>query len=149
MKDKRLFKQDSGAGSTPPPPPPTPPINQPSDVTSSHDSIIEKMVGNMKFVGMFNIIVGIFECLGCITALIGVPLIFMGIRLRQSAESFSNYLNTKDSKDMENAIERLSRFIFISKVLAIIAIIFLVLYIIFIIIGFATGLLTDLVDELN
>ena len=149
MKDKRLFKQDSGSGNAPPPPPPTPPLNQPSDVASSHHSIIEKMVGNMKFVGMFNIIVGIFECLGCITALIGVPLIFMGIRLRQSAESFSNFLSTKDSKDMENAIERLSRFIFVSKVLAIISIIFLVLYIIFIIIGFATGLLTDLVEELN
>ena len=148
MKDKKLFMQDSGAGNTPPPPPPTPPTNQPSDVTSSHGSVIEKMVGNMKFVGMFNIIVGIFECLGCITALIGVPLIFMGIRLRQSAESFSNYLKTKDSKDMENAIERLSRFIFISKVLAIIAIIIVILYAIFLIIGFSTGLLTDLVEEL-
>ena len=149
MKDKRLFKQDSGTGSTPPPPPPTPPVNQPSDVTGSHEIIIEKMSGDMKFVGVITIIIGIFECLGCITALIGVPLIFAGIRLRQSAESFRNYLNTKDSKDLENAIAKQSRYFFISKVLAIVGIILLILYIIFIVIAFASGLYTDLLDELN
>jgi len=95
---------------------------------------VNKMTGDMQFVGIFYIIIGALQCLSIIGAIIGIPLIICGLRLRESADSFRGYLTTNDTGMLENALERQSRFFFIQKVLLIISIVIFVLYIIFIVV---------------
>jgi hypothetical protein len=95
---------------------------------------VNKMTGDMQFVGIFYIIIGALQCLSIIGAIIGIPLIICGLRLRESADSFKGYLTTNDSGLLENALERQSRFFFIQKILLIISIVIFVLYIIFLIV---------------
>jgi hypothetical protein len=85
----------------------------------------------MQFVGIFYIIGGALECLSIIGAIIGIPLIICGLRIRESADSFKGYLTTNDSSMLEKALERQGRYFFIQKVLIIISIAFAVLMIIF------------------
>jgi hypothetical protein len=95
---------------------------------------VNKMTGDMQFVGIFYIIIGALQCLSIIGAIVGIPLIICGLRLRESADAFRGYLTTNDSGMLESALERQSRFFFIQKVLLIISIVIFVLYIIFIIV---------------
>ncbi len=126
---------------TPPPPPPPPsgstPISQvPGQNQGINQQIITQMIKNMKFVGIWNIIIGVINCLTCIGAIVGVPIIFAGIRLRQSADSFITFAQSgmQDQNSLQTALEKQSRFFFIFKVLIIIGIILAVIEI-FVIIG--------------
>jgi hypothetical protein len=96
--------------------------------------MVAKMGSDMKFVGLFHIIYGALNCLTIIGAVIGVPFIMAGLRLRESADSFSTYLRTNNIKIMESALERVSRFIYIYKVLIIIYLVMIGLGILFLII---------------
>ena len=104
---------------------------------------VNKMTGDMLFVGIFYIIIGALDCLTIIGAILGIPLIICGLRLRESADAFKAYLTTGDSGLLENALERQGRFFFIQKVLLIIGIVIFALYIIFIII-FGISMFTHL-----
>ncbi len=104
---------------------------------------VNKMTGDMQFVGIFYIIIGALQCLSIIGAIIGIPLIICGLRLRESADSFRGYLTTNDSGMLENALERQSRFFFIQKVLLIISIVLFVLYIVVIIV-FGISMFTNM-----
>jgi hypothetical protein len=95
---------------------------------------ISKMNGDMRFVGIFYIIFGAIYCLSIIGALIGVPMIIMGLRIREAADAFGGYQNSFDTNFLERGFERQQRFFFIQKVLMIIGLVFFVLYIIFIIV---------------
>ena len=101
------------------------------------------MASDMKLVGIFSIICGALNCLSCIGAIIGVPLIFAGMRLRESADAFVNYSNTKDSSQLDLAIQRQSRYFFIQKIFLIAALVIFVLYIIFIIIAISAGMFSN------
>jgi hypothetical protein len=115
----------------PPTPPPAP--AQPA-LSPMFQFTLTKMAGDMKFVGLFTIILGGFYCLTIIGALVGVSFIIAGIRLREAADSFMYYLSTKDARMIEHACERQSRYFNIIKILMIIALAMIVLYIFFIII---------------
>ncbi|OGU29888.1 MAG: hypothetical protein A2057_17735 [Ignavibacteria bacterium GWA2_35_9] len=94
---------------------------------------VSKMSGDMRFVGIFYIIMGALYCLSIIGALVGIPLIICGLRLREAADSFTSYLGSNDSGILERAFERQGSFFFIQKVLLIISLILIVLYVIFLI----------------
>ena len=91
----------------------------------------------MRIFGLFNIIMGAVNCLGCIGAIFGIPMIFAGIRLRQSADAFLDYVNNNDESHLDTALERQSRYFFIQKVFVIISLILIIISIIFFIIYFA------------
>ena len=95
---------------------------------------VNKMTGDMQFVGIFYIIIGALQCLSIFGAIIGIPVIICGLRLRESADSFKGYLATGDSLMLENAMERQGKFFFIQKVLIIIYLIIFALTIIALII---------------
>ena len=90
---------------------------------------LPQMTSYMRIVGILSIIGGAFYCLGIITAAVGIPIIIMGIRLRESAEAFSRYGQTNAMADLYEATERQMRFFFIQYVFMIIGIIGAVLYI--------------------
>lgn len=140
MKDYSFSMQDSGSGNFPPPPssnPPPPPSFNPG--SGNLNSIIHGMTGDMSLVGIVSIITGALYCLSCIGALVGVPLIFAGLRLRESADAFRNYAQTNSQSELDNAIQKQSRYFFIQKIFIIIALVFFVIYVIFMIFLFATG----------
>ncbi len=94
---------------------------------------IRKMNSDMNFVGIFTIIYGVLNCLTIIGAVIGVPLIFAGMRLRDASLEFERYLQTNDVTAIYSGFEKQRRAFFIQKVLIIISIIFIILYVVFII----------------
>jgi hypothetical protein len=97
------------------------------------NSALSKMCSDMRFVGMFYIIMGALYCLTIVGAIIGVPFIFCGIRLRESSDSFTNYMGTSQLGFIESALERQAKFFNIQKILMIIALVLIVIYVILII----------------
>ncbi|MGA2297004.1 MAG: DUF5362 domain-containing protein [FCB group bacterium] len=95
--------------------------------------LILKMSKDMHFLGIIAIIYGIMSCLTIIGAAIGIPYIFAGMRLKESAEAFKNYVNINDQNILQQALEKQERFFYIMKILTIIGLVILGLYIIFII----------------
>ncbi len=94
-------------------------------------SRIREMSRHMKFVGLFAIIYGALMCLTIIGAILGIPYIISGLRLRESADSYLAYVEFNDTRQLMTAFEKQSSFFFIMKVFIIIGLVFLVLYIIF------------------
>lgn len=83
--------------------------------------VIPKMTNDMKLLGIFLIVGGVVSCLTIIGAIVGIPSIISGLRLRESADAFMTYVDRNDLSSLERAIERQSRYFFIQKVLLIIA----------------------------
>ena len=84
------------------------------------------MSGDMKFVGMFQIIYGALCCLTIIGALIGVPAIIAGLRLRESGEAYAAY-SGGDGSALGRAFTGQASFFKIIKILMIIALVLIVL----------------------
>jgi len=101
---------------------------------------ITKLSSDMRFVGLFFIIVGVLYSITIIGAILGIPLIISGLRLRESSDSFSSYMLSGDNNMLERALERQSRFFFIQKIFIIITLVFMVLYIVAIIVLIITVL---------
>jgi beta-lactamase regulating signal transducer with metallopeptidase domain len=76
---------------------------------SNFKTNISDMTRYMRFIGIVTIIGGAIYCLGIITAIIGVPIIIMGIRIREAAESFKRYSLTSEFSDLSHAVERQTR----------------------------------------
>jgi hypothetical protein len=115
--------------------------------TSIFHYTISKMIGDMNFVGIFFIITGAIYCLTIVGAIVGIPIIMSGMRVRESASHFQTYLATNDSYALEQAIERQSKFYFMQKILMIITIVFLILYFVGIILLIA--FITSMVESGN
>jgi len=94
----------------------------------------ESMTKDMRFVGMFTIIYGAINCLTIIGALIGVPTIFIGMRIREAADQFSIFKTTNNSAALRLGFELQGRYFRIIKILIIIQLVLIVLSIIFVII---------------
>ncbi len=90
---------------------------------------VSNMIRYMRFVGIWYIIFGAIYCLGIITAIIGVPIIIMGVRAREAADAFNRYSESSAFQDLSKAIERQTRFFFIQYVLMIIGLVVIGIYI--------------------
>jgi hypothetical protein len=101
---------------------------------------ISKLNSDMRFVGMFYIIIGALYSITIIGAIMGIPRIISGLRLRESSDSFSSYMLSGDNNMLERALERQSRFFFIQKIFIIITLVVIVLYVIAIIVLIITFL---------
>ncbi len=100
---------------------------QPSQLTGL-SILFSQMTRDMKFVGMFSIIYGAVTSLSIIGALMGVPLIFVGIRMRDAADYFQAYQMTKDRTALINAFDAQAKFFRITKILIIISLILMIGY---------------------
>jgi hypothetical protein len=114
-------------------------ITDSSQIQTSMAENVPKMAQYMKFIGILEIIFGALYCLTIIGALIGVPVIYMGIRMREAAEGFKKFLASDSKQDLNYAIDRQKRFFFIQFVLAIIGLAFLGIYLVVIIGLLASG----------
>jgi hypothetical protein len=94
---------------------------------------LRKMSSDMTFLGIFEIIIGALYCLTIIGAAIGVPMIFAGLRLKESADSFTSYTSAAESSVLRGALEKLGRHFHIHKILVIVSIVLTLLYIVFVV----------------
>lgn len=102
-------------------------------IESAFKALIDKMSKDMSFLGIMSIIGGSIACLSIIGAAFGIPVIFAGIRLRESADAFKNYSYNNDPMFLHQAIEKQSRYFFIYKVITIIYLVLIGLYLLVII----------------
>ena len=91
---------------------------------------VSDMSRYMRFIGILYIIGGAFYCLGIITAIIGVPVIIMGVRLREAADAFKNFATSGAFPDISLAVEKQRAAFLIMFVFAIIGLVFMAIYIV-------------------
>lgn len=89
-----------------------------------------QMIKDIKFVGMFVIIMGAINCLSIIGAIIGIPYIIIGMRMRESADQFEIFKMNNDARAMRAGFDLQAKYFKIIKILIIIMIVFMVLGII-------------------
>lgn len=107
-------------------------INSYSFLTESRKDNIQKSSRDMKFVSIFIIISGAAYTLSIVGAIFGIPLIFAGLRMRQSAEAWYNYLITNQQVDFDGAIEKQAQAFWILKIIIIASlIVYLMIFIAF------------------
>ncbi len=114
-----------------------------NDITQSGQANIIRgislMTKDMRFVGLFTIIYGVINSLTIIGAIIGVPLIFMGIRIREAADHYDYFNSSGDMNALQNAIDKQYKYFNIQKILVIVSLFFIALYIIAIIAFVSVG----------
>lgn len=108
-----------------------------NQISSDFTMLLGKVTGDMKFVGIFFIIYGAINCLSIIGAILGIPMIICGMRLREAAEEFNAYRNSGNVNLLYRGFESQGRFFFINKVMIIISLVLIVLSIIFFAVFFA------------
>jgi hypothetical protein len=111
----------------------------PAAMTSYLQAAVSETNRNMRFVGIFTIIYGALACLSIIGAIVGIPIIIAGNRLREAADSFEHYVISGDAQSLQTAIEKQGRYFFIQKVFIIIGLIFIAIYLVVIIAMIAGG----------
>lgn len=89
-----------------------------------------QMIKDIKFVGMFVIIMGAINCLSIIGAIVGIPYIIIGMRMRESADQFEIFKMSNDARAMRAGFDLQAKYFKIIKILIIIMIVFMVLGII-------------------
>jgi hypothetical protein len=99
-----------------------------------------KLTGDMRFIGIYYLITGGLACLSIIGAVIGIPTIFMGLRLRESADQLDMFKTTNNPHALRMGFELQGKFFRIQKILIIVGLVIMGLYIIGIIIFMAIGL---------
>jgi len=104
-------------------------------------SMLRSMAGDMKFVGILTIISGAISCLTIIGAAIGIPYIFAGIRLKDSAATFESYAVSADAGRLKIALELQAKYFRILKILILVGLGLAALYVLFliVIVGMALG----------
>jgi hypothetical protein len=108
------------------------------DDTTTLPTVPKSLAGDMRFVGWFAIIYGGFTCLSIIGAIIGIPMLISGLRLKEASEELDSFERSGSAAALTKALERQSRYFFIQKVILVVALVLVVLYIIFFFTFFAT-----------
>ena len=106
------------------------PQPKPRPISGTFHVIFSQMTSDMKFVGMFTIIYGAINCLSIIGAVVGIPMIFIGLRMRDAADYFEAFKNTNDKNALRSGFEAQAKYFKISKIMIIISLVLVVLYII-------------------
>lgn len=91
--------------------------------------MFSKMTSDMKFLGVFYIIYGVLASLSIIGAIIGIPLLISGLRLREAADELNSFRGTNDSNYLRRGFELQGKFFKIQKIIIIVGIVITVLYV--------------------
>ena len=102
--------------------------------------MFDKMVSDMRFVGMFSIIYGALNCISIFGALIGVPLIIIGLKVREAADQFAIFKTTNDANALRMGFDIQGKYFRILKILIIIGLVLTVLVIVLVIVIITSGI---------
>jgi hypothetical protein len=92
--------------------------------------VLRKLINEMRSVGTVSLLFGGLQCLSIVGAVIGIPLIISGLRLRESADKMEGYINSNDQKMFEDALVKQTSFFFIQKILFIVGLAVVGLYLV-------------------
>ena len=106
--------------------------------------MVSNMTNDMRFVGLFSIVYGALACLTIVGALIGVPYIIMGLRLRNAADGFDQFDASSDREALRRAFEKQRSYFFINKVLIIIGLVLFALYIALVVFVVGVGIFSGM-----
>jgi len=108
-------------------------------------TMFTRMTSDMKFLGMFYIIYGVLSSLTIIGAIIGIPLLISGLRLRSAADELNTFHSSNDSNYLRRGLELQGKFFNIHKIMVLVGLVIFVLYIvvIFFFLGSAISGLTN------
>ncbi len=109
---------------------------------STFQLTFDKMIRDMRFVGMFTIIYGAITCLSIIGALIGIPTIIIGLKMREAADHFEIFKSTNQASALRMGFELQGKFFRITKILIIVGLILTIIWFILVFIILASGLST-------
>lgn len=112
--------------------------NKTGTPSSPFQSSFDKMTKDMHFVATFLIVYGAINCLTIIGALIGVPIIFAALSIKESADHFSFFKKTNNPASMRTAFEAQGKYFHIFKILIIISLVIMALSIILAIVFVST-----------
>ncbi|MCS6988701.1 MAG: DUF5362 domain-containing protein [Chloroherpetonaceae bacterium] len=110
-----------------------------NDATPSPE-LLRRLSGDMTFIAWYYIVTGALACLTIVGALVGIPQLISGLRLKDSADELMRYAYEPNSQRLEQALNLQQKFFFIQKVLAIVTIAFLALYFLLLLAIFGSGL---------
>lgn len=79
------------------------------------------------FVGVMEIIIGGFSCLGIITAAYGVPQLISGLKLLNAVEDLRKHMITNDMQKISDAFVNLNKFFKLNGITTIVKISFFIL----------------------
>lgn len=92
--------------------------------------LFSNMTSDMKFIGIYYIISGVLASLSIIGAIVGIPLLISGLRLREAADELNTFRSTNDSSSLRRGFELQGKFFRIQKIIIIVTIVIVALYII-------------------
>lgn len=104
---------------------------------------VDNMARDMKFFAIFYVVMGGLSCLSIIGAVYGIPLIIYSLKLKDAADEFRRFSDSKDFYMLQKAIENQRKFFFFQKIIIIITIAFFVLYLL-VILWFGFSLFSDI-----
>lgn len=107
---------------------------KPDDDAMLMRSIVFNANRNMRFVALFTMVYGGLTCLSVVGAIIGVPLIIAGTRLREAANALEQYAKSGEAGPLQTAIDNGSRYFAIQKALIIVSLVFTVIYLVAIVV---------------
>ena len=90
--------------------------------------LFSKMTSDMKFLGMFYIIYGVISSLSIIGAIIGIPLLISGLRIREAADELSIFKDTNEPAALKRGFELQGKFFRIHKIIILVSFILTLLY---------------------
>jgi hypothetical protein len=85
-----------------------------------------RMTADMKFVGMFQIIIGALSCLSIFGAITGIPMLISGLRARESADALTSYQQSSDPNWLAKAFNGEAGYFKMQKIMAILTIVMIV-----------------------
>ena len=104
---------------------------------------VDQMASDMKFFAIFYVVMGGLSCLSIIGAVYGIPLIIYSLKLKDAANEFRRFADSKDFYMLQRAVENQRKFFFFQKIIIIITIAFFLLYLL-VIIWFGFSIFSDM-----
>lgn len=105
--------------------------------------LLRLLASDMTFIGWYYIITGVLICFSIVGAIVGIPQLISGMRLKDSADELARYAYEPNPQLLEQALTLQQKFFFIQKILAIVVITFSILYFFFFFAFIGAGVFTN------
>lgn len=111
--------------------------------TTPSPEILRRLASDMTFIAWYYIITGVLICLSIVGAIVGIPQLISGMRLKDSADELARYAYEPNPQLLEQALTLQQKFFFIQKILVIVVIAFSILYFFFFFAFIGAGIFTN------
>lgn len=93
-------------------------------------NMLYSMSKNMNFVGILNIVFGALSCLSIIGAIVGVPQIIAGIRLRDANDKLKYFFSDENDVYFKDSLGHIAKYFEMTKIIFIINLVVIALVVV-------------------